>query len=152
MEFLSSINNVWAFAAFVIIYFSTEILKWHKKKQITAKKSERFQHDIEKKIARLETACKDILPAGSLMMGDEIRDNFKNLNERMDKNDVVTQRLQVLNLIQHTPLEVRIISKEYDKYKEMSGNSYLDEVFATWQQKQQNKLNNLKQNKITVNG
>jgi len=47
-------------------------------------------------------------------------------------NSLSIKRLEILNLIQHSPTNTRLICLEYDKYINMGGNSYVVQIFADW--------------------
>jgi hypothetical protein len=42
------------------------------------------------------------------------------------------ERLKILQLIQHCPTEKKAICDEYDTYKNLGGNSYIDAIFNEW--------------------
>ncbi|GBR72800.1 hypothetical protein NO1_0268 [Candidatus Termititenax aidoneus] len=44
------------------------------------------------------------------------------------------KRLEIMNLIQHTPENSALICRLYDKYKKMDGNTYIDSLFGKWKQ------------------
>ncbi len=62
---------------------------------------------------------------------------------RMERNQkklhLDVKRLELLHLIDHNPNNGISIHKEYDAYKEMGGNSYIDVVYLDWCKKFDNK-------------
>lgn len=45
------------------------------------------------------------------------------------------KRLEIMNLIQHTPENSGLICELYDEYKDIDGNSYIDALFGEWKNK-----------------
>ena len=55
--------------------------------------------------------------------------SFRNWSKRIDRS---VTRMELLNLIQHSPEKREIILGKYDDYKELGGNSYMDDVVEKW--------------------
>jgi hypothetical protein len=50
------------------------------------------------------------------------------------------KRLELLEAIHHTPEAVQVIHQIYKEYKDVGGNSYVDEIYETWDEKHGRKV------------
>jgi hypothetical protein len=50
------------------------------------------------------------------------------------------KRLELLEAIHHTPDAAQVIHQVYKEYKAVGGNSYVDEVYETWDEKHGRKV------------
>ena len=84
----SGINTIYSLIGMLIVYFSTEVFKWYRKKYISNSSKENILRSLK--------------------------------------------RLELLNMMQHSPAETKTITDLYAEYKEMGGNSYIDKQYQKW--------------------
>jgi len=72
-----------------------------------------------------------IMPSFLLIMA--ILFYIKPLIKKVEGIGLTALRLQILNLIQHSPDQVIIIKNLYDKYHKKGGNSYIDDIYKEWE-------------------
>jgi hypothetical protein len=98
----------------------------------------------------IDSAIADMLTLGALItviyaLKDKIRDflisgvekRIEELRQTTDRRfnsvELDTVRLQLLNLIYHSPENDIAIKECYGKYKKLGGNSYMDSVYTHWE-------------------
>jgi hypothetical protein len=57
------------------------------------------------------------------------------ISKRIEGISAVVRKLEIINLIHHTPKNEVSICKLYDQYKKDGYNSYIDELFGEWKEK-----------------
>jgi hypothetical protein len=67
---------------------------------------------------------------------EKILEGLADLKERMQENDQVTARLELLNLMQHFPENNVAINRAYDKYTAQGYNSYIRDMVEEWREEQ----------------
>jgi hypothetical protein len=67
---------------------------------------------------------------------NRILEGLVDLKERMQENDQVTARLELLNLLQHFPENGVAINRAYDKYAGQGYNSYIRDMVEDWRKEQ----------------
>jgi hypothetical protein len=74
---------------------------------------------------------------------DTLRKNFEK-NEKADESRFrqtrqKLMRLELLNMIQHSPENKNAIMSLYDQYKRIGGNSYIKEIYTDWKERNNTK-------------
>ena len=125
MEFLGTINTVWAFA-FAVLYLTVETIK----ATVKSKK--------EKKNEFL-----DAVKALSEKLDNHIAFDIKKQKEL----SLQVEGMQILNLINFSPRQENRIDKAFNAYQDKDGNSVVEDAYYEYKQKRQNSLANLKRKK-----
>ncbi|GHV18936.1 hypothetical protein FACS18949_15250 [Clostridia bacterium] len=88
-------------------------------------KHKKSHSDMEKQLEAVQ-ASQDALSNSN----KNIQHGLGLIEDRLGTLDLSTKRLEIMNLMQHSPLDRRAICKAYDEYKESGGNSYITAMFA----------------------
>jgi hypothetical protein len=56
----------------------------------------------------------------------------KTANATKENIYLALKRLELLNMMQHSPHEKAIITQLFSEYKQLGGNSYVDGIYADW--------------------
>lgn len=64
-----------------------------------------------------------------------IREHKKGFAKKLDQVILQNKRLELLNMTQHDPTEVKTIMTLFDEYRKMGGNSYAVLVYNKWKKK-----------------
>ena len=64
-----------------------------------------------------------------------IREHKKGFSKKLDQVILQNKRLELLNMTQHDPTEVKTIMNLFDEYRKMGGNSYAVLVYNKWKKK-----------------
>ena len=64
-----------------------------------------------------------------------IREHKKGFAKKLDQVILQNKRLELLNMTQHDPTEVKTIMNLFDEYRKMGGNSYAVLVYNKWKKK-----------------
>ena len=64
-----------------------------------------------------------------------IREHKKGFSKKLDQVILQNKRLELLNMTQHDPTEVKTIMTLFDEYRKMGGNSYAVLVYNKWKKK-----------------
>ncbi len=87
--------------------------------------------NAESRIEKIDNKVDDILESKV----DEILRKIDALTAKQEANDQVTARLEILNLIQHSPENNVAIEKAYDDYEKRGWNSYVKDYVKAWRHK-----------------
>lgn len=66
---------------------------------------------------------------------ESIERKLAELTANVNKNDMITRRLELMLLMEMEPDNEAGICKAHDEYKSLGGNTYIDEQFAVYIQK-----------------
>ena len=64
-----------------------------------------------------------------------IREHKKGFAKKLDQVILQNKRLELLNMTQHDPTEVKTIMTLFDEYRKMGGNSYAMLIYNKWKKK-----------------
>lgn len=70
-----------------------------------------------------------------LFMFQMIREHKKGFAKKLDQVILQNKRLELLNMTQHDPTEVKTIMTLFDEYRKMGGNSYAMLIYNKWKKK-----------------
>jgi hypothetical protein len=114
MEQIGTINSIYSLIAFVIFYGCTELVKYLGRRKTSSKDKKTLQTNF----LELKTQMDSHIASDA--------ENHKNIKLQI-------KRLELLNLIHHSPDKKKQIERVYVEYKDLGGNSYIDDVYDEWE-------------------